>query len=307
MQLNNQNPNHIAPVNSDQQPGKYNAYLVLGIGILALVLSPLFIRWADAPGVITSFYRMLITSTILAPFAVPKLKKIKSQLTLRVLVFPVVAGIFSGLDHFLWSTAVEKTTVANATLLNNISPLWVALFAIIFLKERLGFRFWIGLVSVLAGASAVLGSTIFLRPNFVTGDLLAISSSIFYGGFFLATQKGRDNLDVLPALWIMTVVNALTLLIITQLLGLPLTGYTQTTYLTFLTAALISQLGAYYCITYALGNIPASVVTPSMVAQPVLTALLAIPLAKELLTTWQIIGGLVTLGGIYLVNTSKRR
>ncbi len=285
---------------------EYNAYFMLGAGILALTFSPLFVRWADAPGVITSFYRMLITSIILAPFALPKLINRKENLPFKVFVFPLLAGVFSAMDHFLWSTAIDKTTVANATLLNNISPLWVALFALFFWKERLGWRFWIGLVSVLVGASAVLGSTILLRPNFVTGDIYAIFSSIFYGGYFLLTQKGRDALDALPTLWVMTTMNAFTLLVISLLLGLPFTGYSQTTYLIFLAAALVTQIVAYYCVTYALGNLPASIVTPSMVAQPVLTALMAIPLAGESLMSWQILGGLVTLTGIYLVNTAKR-
>jgi len=37
----------------------------------------------------------------------------------------------------------------------------------------------------------------------------------------------------------------------------------------------------------------------------VLTALLAIPLMNEALLLPQVIGGALTLGGIYMVNTSK--
>ncbi len=80
----------------------------------------------------------------------------------------MVAGLFSSLDHSFWATAIEKTTVANATLLNNISPLWVSLFALLIFKERFGLKFWVGLAAVLAGASAVLGSTI-LIPQFASG------------------------------------------------------------------------------------------------------------------------------------------
>jgi len=68
----------------------------------------------------------------------------------------------------------------------------------------------------------------------------------------------------------------------------------------------VSQLGASFLMTYTLGKLPASVVTPTMVAQPVLTALLAIPLAGEALLTGQILGGAAALGGIYLVNTARR-
>ena len=172
-------------------------------------------------------------------------------------------------------------------------------------RERLSVRFWVGLAALLAGASVVLGSTILIRPDFVSGDFYAIASSFFYAGFYLTAQRGRKRIATLPFLWIMMVTAAVSLLIITQEMGLPLGGYSQTTYLIFLVAALVSQLGGYFMMTYTLGKLPASVVTPTMVAQPVLTALLAIPLAGEVLLVGQILGGAAALGGIYLVNTAR--
>ena len=115
---------------------------------------------------------MLITAVILTPFALHKMRTAEKPQT-REYLFPILAGVFSSLDHGLWATAIEQTTVANATLLNNISPLWVALFAILVWRERLGLRFWVGLAALLAGASAVLGSTILIRPDFVSGDFYA--------------------------------------------------------------------------------------------------------------------------------------
>ena len=284
--------------------GRGLAYGALGAAAIALTLSPLFVRWADAPGVVTSFYRMLITAVILTPFALNKWKAAEKPERSEY-IFPILAGVFSSLDHGLWATAIEQTTVANATLLNNISPLWVALFALLVWRERLGVRFWVGLAALLAGASAVLGSTILFRPDFVSGDFYAIASSLFYAGFYLTAQRGRKRIATLPFLWIMMVTAAVSLLIITQEMGLPLGGYSQTTYLIFLVAALVSQLGGYFMMTYTLGKLPASVVTPTMVAQPVLTALLAIPLAGEVLLVGQILGGAAALGGIYLVNTAR--
>ena len=287
-----------------RQSGNRLAYGALGAAVVALTLSPLFVRWADAPGVVTSFYRMVITAVILTPFALHKMKTVEKPPVLEYL-FPVLAGVFTSLDHGLWATAIEQTTVANATLLNNISPLWVALFALLVWRERLGVRFWVGLAALLAGASAVLGSTILIRPDFVTGDFYAIASSLFYAGFYLTAQRGRKRIATLPFLWIMMVTASVCLLIITQAMGLPLSGYSQTTYLVFISAALVSQLGAYFLMTYTLGNLPASVVTPTMVAQPVLTALLAIPLEGEALLLGQILGGAAALGGIYLVNMAR--
>jgi len=88
-------------------------------------------------------------------------------------------------------------------------------------------------------------------------------------------------------------------------LKMPITGYPTQSYLAFLGAALVSQVGGYISIGYALGHLPASVVSPTLIGQPVVTAILAIPLLGEGLRTEQWLGGLVVLAGIYLVHRSR--
>lgn len=281
------------------------ARIALAGGVFALTLSPLFFRWADAPGIVTSFYRMAITSLILGVlFFLTKSSHQPWQW--KHLIFPILGGTASALDHGFWGTSIHLTSVANATLLNNVSPLWVALIAWLFLRETLGKTFWAGLVAVMAGATLVLGSTFVSKPEFLLGDFLALVSSVFYALFFLATSKGRKSLSTIQYLLIMTMTAAFWLLIGTKLYQYPLTGYSPQTNLTFLFAAVISQFGAYFLISYSLGKLSASVVTPTMVAQPVLTALLAIPIEKETLLAAQAFGGLVTLLGIYLINIDTR-
>ena len=84
-----------------------------------------------------------------------------------------------------------------------------------------------------------------------------------------------------------------------------MTGYSTQTYLAFLAAAIVSQTGGYLAVGYALGHLPASLVAPTMIGQPVVTALLAIPLLGEALITSQWLGGLSVLVGIYLVHRSR--
>jgi drug/metabolite transporter (DMT)-like permease len=247
---------------------------------------------------------MALTALILLPLLIWGFHK-KGTPAKKLLVFPILAGVFTSLDHGFWSTAIQSTNVANATLLNNISPVWVALFAMFVWGEQLGVRFWIGVVLALAGAATVLGTSLILEPRLVRGDVLALISSVFYSGYFLVAQRGRAYLDTHEFVWSMCLTSALTLLLATRAFGMHLVGYSGLTYLTFLGAALISQIGGYLSITYALGTLPASVVTPTMVAQPVLTAVLAVPLAREPLALGQWIGCFVVAGGIYLVNISR--
>lgn len=310
-------------------PNRGRAYAALFCGILTMVFSPLFIRWSDAPGLVTAFYKMFITPVLLTPvvifaarkeiaqFARPRSSAAPGELpaprgavgrdlsALKVFVFPLAAGVFSALDHGLWATALGMTSVANATLLNNLSPVWVGLFAIVVWREKLKSSFWLGLAAAFVGTALVLGSSMFSGGRLSGGDFLAILSSVFYGGFFLISKKGRQSLNVLYYLWSFAASGAACLFVITQVAGLQLTGYSPQTNLIFLANSLVVQLIAYACVTYALGALPASIVAPTMVLQPVLTALMAIPLTGEGLGAAQVIGGLLTLGGIWVVNQSE--
>lgn len=279
-------------------------YAALAFGVLALTLSSLFIRWADAPGPVTSFYRMAIAALVLVPLIMVHFKKV-GRPDLRLLFLPAVGGLFSALDHSLWSTAIGYTRIANATLLNNVSPVWVALFAWLVWRERLHVKFWLGLMTTLAGAVVVLSSDLALSPELTGGNLLALLSSVFYAGYFLVTQRARRRLDALTYVWLVDIFSALSLLGFTRALNMPLSGYDTQTYLVFLAAALISQVGGYFAIAYTMGHLPASIVSPTLVAQPVLTTLLAIPLAGELLRPVQWLGALAVVGGILWVNVSQ--
>lgn len=297
-------------------------YFALAFGVLALTMSSMFIRWSSAPGPVTSFYRMGLAAVVLLPVialragARRKQPPCESQIAQEAcpqtppragwLLFPLAGGLITALDHSAWSLAIDYTRVANATLLNNMAPLWVALFAVFVWRERLLGRFWLGLGLTLVGAAVILGSDMIFSPKLNGGNLLALGSSLFYAAYFLITQRGRSRLDALTYVWMVDLVSALGLLVICGALAMPLTGYDTQTYLIFIAAALISQVGGYFAIAYSLGHLPASIVSPSMVAQPVLTALLAVPFAGEMLSAGQWLGGLAVVAGIYLVNISRR-
>ena len=280
-------------------------YLALAGGILALSFSALFVRWAQAPGPVVSFYRIGLATLILAPAFARGRSKNAVSLRWEILAIPILGGVFTAFDHAIWSSSIQFTSVANATLLNNTAPIWVALVAWIFFRERLRGPFWGGLALTLLGAGTVLSSDFLLHPSLGWGDLMALASGLFYAGYFLVTQRGRQSLDTLSYVWIVGLSSSLTLLAMALVLRLPLSGYPPQTYLAFLGAALVPQIGGYLSVGYALGRLPASVVSPTMILQPVLTALLAIPLLGEGLHPAQWLGGLSVLLGIYLVHRTR--
>jgi drug/metabolite transporter (DMT)-like permease len=130
---------------------------------------------------------------------------------------------------------------------------------------------------------------------------------VFYGGYFLFTERSRKHFDPISHIWLVGIGASLSLFLANLALGYPLTSYPLQTWLVFLGTAVVSQLIGYMSLAYALGHLPASVVSPTMILQPIVTTLLAIPLLGEIPSIWQGIGGAIALVGIYIVNQSHYR
>ncbi len=278
-------------------------YIALAVGIIALSLSAMFVRWADAPGPVTGFYRLLISTILFTPFFIQRQRNLP-PIDKGFLWFPLLGGIFTAFDFAFWNSSLKYTTAANATLLGNTSPLWVALAALFIFREKLRGSFWLGLILALTGAAFIMGTDFLFHPTFGLGDLMASTAAIFYASYQLITQRGRKHIDPFRYTWFVGISATIGMFIMNLVLGNSLTGYSSQTWVIFFATAIVSQMIGYLSITYALGHLPASVVSPTLIGQPVLTTILAIPLLGEIPNTLQWIGGAVALAGIYIVNQS---
>lgn len=279
-------------------------YLAIAFGVFALGCSAIFVRWANAPGPVVGVYRMGLASLALLPLALRRGGP--SPWPRRGVLFAVLGGASLAIDMALWSTAVYMTKAANATLFANTAPLWVALAGMALFGERLRPLFWGALAITLSGSVLVAGSDFLTHPTLGWGDMLSLLAGIFYAGYYLCTQAGRRHLNSARYVWLAGAASTVCLLIICLAAGLPLRGYPLETYLAFAASALVTQAAGYLAVGYALGHLPASLVSPMMTGQPLVTALLAMPLLGERLTPIQWLGGAAVLTGIYLINRAHR-
>jgi drug/metabolite transporter (DMT)-like permease len=279
-------------------------YLALLSGIVALTISPLFAAWSTASGPVFAFYRMAAGAVLLLPFFIRDGKKQDGPFWRWYLVFPILGGLAEALDLSTWATAIHYTSLATGTLLNNTAPIWVALVAWLVFHEKLKGFFWVGLILAMVGAGIVLSSDFLYNPSLNLGNLLGTASGFFYGMYYLITQKGRRYLSAVRYTYVMTISTGVFTLLFSLVLGYPLTGFPLSTYLASIGAGVVAQSMGFLSLTYALGRLSASTVSPSMLLQPVFSALLAIPLLHQPLQPSQWIGGLAVLAGIYLLNRS---
>jgi drug/metabolite transporter (DMT)-like permease len=281
-----------------------SAYLGLISGLLVITFSPILLKMAEAPGPVSGFYRMTIGWLVLTPWFIKRFRV--NKYSLAGLWPAILAGLFFGGDLIQWTTGVMLAGPTIPTLFGNTTPLWVGLGALVLFKEKLKPSFWVGLALAFVGAVLIAGTGDSQNEHLLEGIFLGLGAGIFYGGFFLAAQRGREKVDPLSFLWVVSFVSSLILLLTAVVLRQPLTGYSLNTVLIFLAMGVVIQVAGWWLISYAQGLLPASVVSPTLLGQPVLTGVLAVPLLGDVLSPTEIIGGIIVIIGIYLVHHSKQ-
>lgn len=278
------------------------AWLALIAGVLCISGSALFVKLAGVPGPVSALYRFLFTGMVLVPWWLSTRSPwpVGSRLW-----FSVAGGLFLGLDLFLWNSSIMLTSASTATILGNNAPIWVGIGAWLIFKEKLTGRYWLGLALALLGMILVVGMNGWNSSSHGPGDLMAMAAGLFYAAYMLTTQKARSLMDTLTFMTFSVVTGAILSLLFTLSLGLPLVGYSSSAWGYLIALALVSHLGGWLGVNYALGYLKASTVSVSLLSQVVVTVLLAMPLLGERLTPLQMVGGGLVLGGIYLVTVRR--
>ena len=264
-------------------------------------------RWAGVPGPVSAFYRVLIAAAVLIPWRLARGETRPS--TRRAGWIAAAGGVFFALDLAMWNTAVLHTQAAIASILGNNTPVFVGIMSWLVLRKRPRSAFWIGFALSLAGCALIMSVNLrsdSATPGSLFGDVLALAASVFFAAYLITTEHVRETMDTLTFNTLAIVGSLAALLVICLALGLPLTGYPPRAWAALLGLGLISQLGAYYALVYALGHLPATVTSVGLLAQVPSTAVLAWILLGEPLTLSQLAGGLIVLTGIFIVTRGPR-
>ncbi len=279
-------------------------YLALSAGVLCIAWSAIFVRWTDMPGPASAFYRMLIPALILVPTWIvgPRLPRVNRK-TLAVIA---IGGLFFALDLAFFNTSILQTSAANATLLGNNTPVFVGLLSWLVFRQRPGSAFWLGLLLALVGSTVIVWGDLARHFKLGWGDAMALAASACFAVYMIATERVRMTTSTLAFLRLAMISSALFLLVINLALNISLKVPAGRSWAALFGLGIISQLGGYLALTYALGHLPATAASISLLSQGPLTAVLAALLLAEPLAGSQILGGALVLAGIALANRRMR-
>ena len=209
-----------------------------------------------------------------------------------------------------WDLTIQAptptSTATQATLLTNLSPIWVGVGAFFFLKDKPTRNFWIGTVIAIFGMVLLVGIRTFLNLDFNLAFGLAILSGMLYAVYMLLSKNILNEVDVWNFMTLTLIASTVSLGVLSLLLGEPFDGYSQLGWITLLIQGLICQLAAWLLISYATKNMRATRISVSLLGQAVLAAILAAIFLKETISIQMVIGGLFLLFGIRLTFIQKQ-
>jgi drug/metabolite transporter (DMT)-like permease len=275
-------------------------YLALLAGILCIAWSAIFVRWTDIPGPASAFYRLLIPALILSPTWF--FDRSRGRTDYKTLAIIALGGLFFALDLAFFNTSILLTSAANATILGNNTPIFVGLLTWLFFRRRPSLAYWLGLTLAISGSLVIVRGDLLRHIKFGSGDAMALTASACFGVYLMATERVRRHTSTLGFLRLAILSSTFFLLAINLALGISLAIPPGHTWAALLGLGLISQLGGYLALTYALGHLPATVTSVSLLSQVPLTAFLAAFLLAEPLSSAQILGGALVLAGVGLAN-----
>jgi len=276
---------------------KEKAYLFLLIGITAMASASLIIRLTPAPPLIIASYRLLFASFFLLILNYKNLKIPQNKFML------FSAGVSLGVHFYSWITALFLTTVANAVVLVNTSPIFISILTYIFEKKKPTNRFFFSFVLVILGIILITINQISLR--FGKGEFLSILGAITFAIYLYIGRYLSKEINVSSYITSVYLIAGISLLLITIIRKIPLTGYPIKTYLNFLLLALIPQLIGHSSANYAIRILPPSSTSIILIGETVIATIFAFIFLKESLVIPQIIGMLIIILGIFYSSREK--
>ena len=277
-------------------------YLLLIFGLLCIGWSAIFVKLADVSGFASAFYRMGIASVAVIPLWVSRQKR---GLDFKGIRAAALCGLFFACDIAMWNTSILLSKAAIATLLANLSPVWVGIGAIFILKDKPKTIFWIGTAIAICGVMIIVGLGNIIHVQFSLGVILAICASFFYAAYLLTTQRVRNQLDTVSFTAVSMITSTIVLFFICMFSNTQMTGYSTKSWISLVGLGLVSQLGGWLAINWSLGYIKSTVASVTLLSQSVVTAIIAVPILNEILDWNEAFGAIVVLLGIFLVNRKK--
>ncbi|HYD87030.1 MAG TPA: DMT family transporter [Vitreimonas sp.] len=282
------------------------AALAVLVGAALIGLAPIGVRLSDLPPVATNLWRFVFALPILALWAAND--KRGAARDVRLLL---IAGVFFALELSLWAASLTKTTVANATLLTNMTPIFAAVFGWLLLKERIAPGVLLGGAVALTGAVllAIGRAPAAVAPTSADegwiGDLMATGSAFGYAAYLLMLRAIGARVGVGGVMFWAGLSGVVVTFALALLLREPLLPHSLQGWLILIGLGVVVQVGGQGLIAYGVGRLPILISTVLLWMQPLAAAVLSWLIFGEALGPLALFGAALILAGLFVAQRAR--
>jgi drug/metabolite transporter (DMT)-like permease len=240
----------------------------------------------------TIFYRVVMWPPVL--FAVIVWRRV--PFTTAALKVAVVPGLFFGLSTISGFVAFVETSIANATVVGNVSAALSLLLAPRFLGERINVlqvvfaaTSFAGIVAVVFGAGGTGGATLY-------GDFLALLNAFLWTGYFLVGKRARlDGVNTWAFLFGVSVVQLSVVVPWVLVTADDVGSVTMRDLFIVLCMTLLPGTAGHGLMVWSQRFVPAGVISLLGLLGPVISMVLAWWLYEQGVAAVQLLGAFVVL------------
>lgn len=281
--------------------------IMIAIGVIGISLSSIFVKLSSAPSAVTALFRLVWTVLLMSPSVLLK-KEIRKELfgiNRRALVLSAISGVFLAIHFTLWFESLAHTSVASSTTLVCTEVIWVSLGYCIFLKGKLSKKAVIAIACAFSG-SAIIAFADSFSGSHLYGDMLSLLSAVAVAVYILIGNIVRKNTSTPVYTYIVYLSCSLTLGIICALTRTAVFGYGIRSIIVGLLLAIFSTILGHSIFSWCLKYFSPSFVSASKLLEPVVAALIAMPVFLEYPSPFTIIGGAVIIASVWYYSTIEK-
>jgi drug/metabolite transporter (DMT)-like permease len=277
-----------------------NPYLAVLVGVFAVSFSALFVRLTTAPALIIATYRLLITFAVLGPYALLRHRRELVSLSWKQRGMAAASGVCLALHLVTWFASLRFTSIASSVVIVTTQPIFVVIGSWLFIKEK------VSRMAMMGGALALFGSVIIGAADFQVGreaflgDLLALTAAILVSGYLLIGRRLRGGV-ALPVYTFYTYGSSAAVLVVASLVtATPFAPYSSRDWIIFCALAIVCTVVGHTVFNWVLRYVQASVVSVSVLGEPLGAIVWASIFLHEYPTLRQTIGACLIFSGLFI-------
>ena len=282
--------------------------IMIVVGILGISLSAIFVKYSTAPSAVTAAFRLLWTVLFLTPVVLGKreVRQEFRQVPRKLALLSALSGLFLAIHFVLWFESLNHTSVASSTTIVCTEVIWVCLGFCLVLGGKLSLKALAAIAVTLAGSFLIAyadsgsGSQLY-------GDILSLLAAIAVAVYTLIGRVVRSKLSTTVYTYMVYTACAAVLVVTCLVQGYGLFDYGFSGIIVGALLAIFSTILGHSIFSWCLKYFSPSFVSASKLCEPVAAAAIAAFLFAEIPTVFQVLGGILILGGVCWYSVIERK